>query len=515
MSVYNRFKLLKKELTEIACFNYYTNNTNKSILSSINELKKIENGKSKSNKILLLPLINDTAIVKMTNYFAKIIFNSDNYKIKYFYVPTFIDQPVQKDKMFAAIFYLKKYLQSYNYFKKSISLKNSDIIFNNYFLFYSKEVKKKFISKNEILNLKYNDINYGDLVYDSYLRYRGKPTINLTDDCLYDINEYAKLLIQKTDLFFKSNKNVTILLPYTSYLNWGIITRVALKNKQEVYTYGSSLYILNKIEIEYPYHSKNMWHYKPYFKLLENKEKRIEEAKIALEKRLTGEISKELYYMKKSSFDNNDLKFHRVNDNPFIVIFLHCFFDSPHIYGEGLFTDFYEWVNHILELALNNKKVNYYFKPHPNGLPENEEIIRNLEEKYKNEENIYFLDHNVSNLKILEEKPNAIVTYYGTVAHEFAYKNIPVIMTGDNPHISYNFIYNPKSIEEFNQLLLKPHFLKVPVDYKKNEILEFYYMHYLYLSKNKTILNFHNSKNFINGDVDLGYSENFKDLVYN
>ena len=106
MSVYNRFKLLKKELTEIACFNYYTNNTNKSILSSINELKKIENGKSKSNKILLLPLINDTAIVKMTNYFAKIIFNSDNYKIKYFYVPTFIDQPVQKDKMFAAIFYL-------------------------------------------------------------------------------------------------------------------------------------------------------------------------------------------------------------------------------------------------------------------------------------------------------------------------------------------------------------------------------------------------------------------------
>ena len=40
-------------------------------------------------------------------------------------------------------------------------------------------------------------------------------------------------------------------------------------------------------------------------------------------------------------------------------------------------------------------------------------------------------------------------------------------------------------------------------------------MHYLYLSKNKTILNFHNSKNFINGDVELGYSENFKDLVYN
>ena len=57
----------------------------------------------------------------------------------------------------------------------------------------------------------------------------------------------------------------------------------------------------------------------------------------------------------------------------------------------------------------------------------------------KNYPNVKSLDTRISHKSILSENPKCIITNHGTIAHEYAYFNIPVINTGDNPHINYNF----------------------------------------------------------------------------
>ena len=57
--------------------------------------------------------------------------------------------------------------------------------------------------------------------------------------------------------------------------------------------------------------------------------------------------------------------------------------------------------------------------------------------------------------KLLDEKkPKFIITNHGTVAHEFAYHNIPVINTGDNLHINYNFCLHAKSKKHLEKIIL-------------------------------------------------------------
>ena len=33
--------------------------------------------------------------------------------------------------------------------------------------------------------------------------------------------------------------------------------------------------------------------------------------------------------------------------NKRFIIFAHCFFDNPHVYGRNFFYDFYDWINYF------------------------------------------------------------------------------------------------------------------------------------------------------------------------
>ena len=198
-----------------------------------------------------------------------------------------------------------------------------------------------------------------------------------------------------------------------------------------------------------------------------------------------------------------------------VVIFLHCFFDSPHIYGNGLFPDFFEWLEHILNIAKENVNINYYFKQHPNGLHGNDEIVNWFKNKYINYTNIIFLDKKISNLEINEFKPDAIFTFYGTVAHEFAYLRYPVILAGDSPMKNYKFCYQPKSINEFNYYLEEVGSYNIPADFDEEELLSFYYMHYNYYSDKYNSENFNLIKNFNTGHYNLPLEDNFGKLLFN
>lgn len=471
----------------------------------------------KGPKILLVPLLNDLGTMKVSIQLAYKIANEKGLKIRFYYVHTAIDSMINRENI---IKYALQQFQNFNYFliykfSRIYGIKRKDIIVSNYFWpgFY-KTNQFKFASKEQILDIKFQDVSVGELIYDTYLRFRSQYTMNVFDPCLHDIVEYSKKLVEVWSISLDKYRVSTIILPYTSYIHWGIPVNVAIEKKIEVLTFGSFSYVLSSISKEHPYHTKNFHRYKEIFSKLKNSNIKRRLAEETLDQRLNGIIDAGTYYMKRSAFISTITTEFIPMGRSWCVVFLHCFFDSPHIYGKSLFPDFYEWLIHILLRAKESPHQDYYIKEHPNALPENKKIVQEIKEKFNNYSNIVFLSEDVSNKQIIEQKPSAIFTVYGTVAHEFASLGIPVIVAGENPQSNYGFIHKPQTIQEFDHYIRNFTIIGLPESYNKEEIYEFFYMHFLYYSKKFDASNFYKKLDLNNGDINLPKEIPLQDLLY-
>ena len=83
-------------------------------------------------------------------------------------------------------------------------------------------------NNSDILKMKIKNIYIGDLVYDTYIRYRGVPTVDKNDFFLKYIIFKSFLLIYNLENFLKKNKINFYYTSYSSYINHGLIVRYFL-----------------------------------------------------------------------------------------------------------------------------------------------------------------------------------------------------------------------------------------------------------------------------------------------
>ena len=192
--------------------------------------------------------------------------------------------------------------------------------------------------------------------------------------------------------------------------------------------------------------------------------------------------------MTKSSFNNDksNLKF-SLNKKK-IVIFPHCYFDNPHRYRNMIFLDFYEQVKFFLDFSLTAKNTEWFYKPHPNELKSELNVHKEI---LKNYPNVKYLDKDVSHKSILKMKPDCVITNHGTLSHEYAYYNIPVINTGDNPHINYDFCLHLKNKKEIIKVLNNLSKYTKKINFNKKYIFEYMYLHFDYFP------NLHGEKKYL------------------
>lgn len=139
------------------------------------------------------------------------------------------------------------------------------------------------------------------------------------------------------------------------------------------------------------------------------------------------------------------------------------------------FIDFFEWLDCVLSLCERNK-INVFVKEHPNALPGNEKIVAFFKDKYRS---AVFVDAQVSNSNFFIGDISLALTVYGTMAHEFAYQGIPVLNAGDNPHVAYGFSLTPKSVNDYESMLLALALGETVFTPDKNEVLDYFYISYL------------------------------------
>lgn len=331
-----------------------------------------------------------------------------------------------------------------------------------------------FEKPEEIINLYFEDILVGDLIYDTYLRFYHKPTIvDLNNDVIGTI-EIALNIFYNFKKMLDSENVKALVNTYTSYIQHGITARICLKNGINVYTVAQ---IFQKIEPEFPYHQIN------HTRFNENKVLNIEEyefAKNRFESRFSGIIDSATSYMRVSAFSNNELDLSLKEtflERPRnIVIYMHEFYDSPHINRLLQFPDLYQYLKQTLETLIVLKSSSVFIKLHPNAVIGCREEAIDLINSFKCD-HFYILDESVSNLNIIELKPDLVCTARGTIGIEMAYFGIPVVALFDNIYCNFKFVHTCNDLKSYFSILLgeiEPH-----LDFDKDKIISFYFQAYL------------------------------------
>lgn len=433
--------------------------------------------KNNSKNIILVDLFDWYPFVYIYSYLVNILNKKYNLNAKYFYFPLYLARSL---KFKFSIYKIEKIFSSFNVSKGINSLE-----FEKKFAVQKFEKEfKKINTKEKLSKYKYKNLRIGDLIYDTYLRVTFSPTIDLENKNLKEIFINAHIFFDFIENYFKNNKVKIVIVSHHVYIQYGIIARYAISSKIPVVMIhylkaGQENFNLVKLDSnctkDFPYYN-----YKKEFKKLDNKKKikALKLGKKLIINRIRGKKDFTSIYMNKSTFAfKSSLKNIKIKKNiDTIIVYSHHFYDSPHRHRYMIFPDFYEYLMFFCEKSLEFKNYQWIIKPHPNDTSASNHIYQEIIKKYPN---IIILPKETSNLEIIKIKPKLIITNHSTAGHEFAYLKIPILNTGDNIHIDYNFNYNAKNKKDIIKVLKNLKILK-KINFNKKYIHEFMYMHYLH-----------------------------------
>lgn len=314
----------------------------------------------------------------------------------------------------------------------------------------------------------------GDLIIDTYLRFRPAAEINLRDPfLLYVIWQGARDMV-RAKRYFRRNRPDLYLTSYSTYVQHGIAVRAALESGVKVITFGNLQQIGKMLSKEDFYHTKNPVNYRIDFAKRPDREIALEQAKAQLESRLCGGVDLATAYMAKSAYADSAAECPDVTGA--VVVFLHDFFDSPHVYPDLVFPEFWSWICFTVE-ALQADGTPFFLKPHPNQVGESEDVIQRLIRKYTG---VRLIPASIPNSQLARGGMRCALTVYGTVAHEMAYLGVPSIAAARHPHVAFDFCKTVRTETEYREMLRSIPSLRLddPAEVRE-QVLQFYAMHNL------------------------------------
>jgi hypothetical protein len=385
--------------------------------------------------------------------------------------------------------------------KKFIYFKFSFEIFFRSLATYLK-LRKKTNTKKRIENLKIYNILFGDLIYDTYLKRYSKYTI---EPHSLRFSYLLFIFICQVNYVLKIFNTANIKAVLTSHPVYDLAIPLRIALKRNIPAYQSDIHDIRRYDNK-RFFFNNFLEFKKIIKKIPHSliNKGKYEAKKCIYKRLYKGIS-DLGYAKYGSIHKYSKKLILEKNRVNVLVASHCFSDSPHSYGNNLFTDFHEWFEFLKKVS-NETDYNWYIKVHKDY----QSTTMNYISKFiESNSNFKLLPPDISHVELIKAGIDYCLTVYGTIAHEYPFLNKKVINASvNNPHIKYNFNIHPKSISEYKNILLnlkKYKYFKV----NKDEIFEYYFLNYIFF-KNYLFI-----KNHLTFFYKLGSYENLmKDIIY-
>lgn len=328
-------------------------------------------------------------------------------------------------------------------------------------------------TREAILGLSVQGIPVGDLVNDTYLRFKPAPTIGSPDLQLLLVVWQARREARRATRYFDNAVPTIMLSSYATYVQHGVAVRAALKFGARVITCGNNQQSFKELTVQDWLHTKNTRGYASDFSLLVGQEEKLACAKELIQFRLGGGVDLATSYMASSAYAARAVKVPDLAGC--VVVFLHDFFDSPHIYHGMVFPDFWQWICLTIE-TLEGAGIPFVLKKHPNQIASSNEVVADLQSRYPSAR---FISEHITNVQLVAGGMICGVTIYGTVAHELAYLGIPSIGCAQHPHVSFGFCRTARSVGEYQTLLQVCNQPETDPDLLRLESLRFIYMHNL------------------------------------
>jgi hypothetical protein len=329
---------------------------------------------------------------------------------------------------------------------------------------------------DQLASLTLRGIHVGDLIIDSYLRFKPSACVVPSDPYVAVVIWQALRDLRKGQRYFRRQSPHLFLSSYSTYVQHGIPARLAVKMGIPVFTLGNYQQLVKPLQPEDTTHSTDHRDYAKMFSRLTDPASRLAVAEKALRNRLAGGVDAATAYMRQSAYASLGEPLPDMAGT--LVMFLHDFFDSPHTYRWLVFHDFMEWVTHTIALV-EQHGLKLAIKPHPNQLPESACIFETLKRQHPS---VTFLSPKVTNRQLFDAGMTCGLSVYGTVVHELGYLGVPTICCGDNPHISFTFNdkLTARTRAEYDQLVVCSSSLLIDKAAMREQCLAFYYMHNLY-----------------------------------
>ena len=391
----------------------------------------------------------------------------------------------------------------------------------------------KMVLSRKIISFTYDNIKYGDIIYDSYLSLRKVGTVKQIDLAfLYLIYSCIKRHDSVRRLI-KTHNIDAVLASHRIGIRSGALVRASLRSGCVVYTsagiHRNTLYKsegLNEM-IEYEYAPTNRDIEKivslndvSFDQLYESVHDFHINGNCSMDAKYAFSSEKGVY--KKKEIFNADFKLDPNKKNIFVM--LHAFTDHPHSHFKWMiFKDYADWFLKTLEYAKTDNSVNWIFKRHPSDKFYPTKDI-DFKELFKNaSKHILFLDTDDKiDTRSLLNVADAIVTCLGSAGFEIpAMGGIPSITAADNHYTGLGFSMNPKTTDEYFKILGNLKNIE-KLNSKQQKMAKAAYMFIYYLSSvNSTVnpvltMEDHHSKDFdsIFFDKVIELYDSKKELIF-
>lgn len=337
------------------------------------------------------------------------------------------------------------------------------------------QVKQRLRNLRDLEDLTIEGVWVGDLIYDTYLMRMRKPTVDLNGEEFQALLQEMIEAIVFWDDYFDTHDVRGINVSHCVY-DVALPLRVAVRRNIPVYQVTAThLYRLTQANL---FAYNDFFYFRERFAALPRhvREAGIAEAKRRIERRFAGEVGVDMSYSTKSAYGTSrHTQLLTPSPRKKILIATHCFFDSPHSYGNNVFPDFYEWLD-CLGRVTEITDYDWYIKTHPDFLPGTKEVIDAFVAKYPK---FTLLPSDASHHQIIAEGIDVALTTYGTIAFEYAALGIPVINASQcNPHIAYDFNLHAKDADDYRRMLVNAEWEQLKID--KTSVYEYYFMRNIY-----------------------------------
>lgn len=330
--------------------------------------------------------------------------------------------------------------------------------------------------RQRLLDLRFDGLPVGDLVYDTHLRHTGKPTIETLDNRLVAHIAEAYIYYKAAQTILASGTIQAVATLHMVYYHLGILSRLAMAmgipviqslsvNPFRVKRYSSFLQARDALG---QFETREFDHV-----FRHERDIATGFARAYLERRLAGQAELGFKDGFEGAYGSNRRRYAKDElcrslgwdpAKPIVVLMAHVFHESPHAVGGNLYADYCEWLAETLEVAARNPQINWLLKKHPQqkyfdealrkspDLVPDDETMQRLMAPAQGAHHIALCPSDLHTASLIASS-HAIVTQHGRAGYEFAACGVPVVTTARAAYGGLGFTVEPCNRADYIQIL--------------------------------------------------------------